>query len=176
MKFEMQIVGTSRIKERNLLKPANMAMNKPDTGVEIKNKSAYYVIRDCATIANDYIPHKCYSSLNDPIGQLIGKFSVKDIQDFVSRAGEHEHTQQLLMIVFADIYKREASDWSPPIAPEPEHLEIDADADHDEIYGEYGYGDDNTSSSVELPVEPPIDLGDSQEVLDKLVETFQAQD
>ena len=176
MKFEMQIVGTSRIKERNLLKPANMAMNKPDTGVEIKNKSAYYVIRDCATIANDYIPHKCYSSLSDPIGQLIGKFSVKDIQDFVSRAAEHEHTQQLLMIVFADIYKREASDWSPPVAPEPESLEIDADADHDEIYGEYGYGEDNNSTSVELPVEPPIDLGDSQEVVDKLVETFQASD
>lgn len=176
MEFELKILATCKIKERNLLKFATIAMNKPDTGVEIKNKSAYYVIRDCATIANDYIPHKCYASLSDPIGQLIGKFSRADVTDFVERAGEHEHTQQLLSIIFTDIYKREASDWTPPVAPEPETLEIDADADHDDIYGEYGYGDVSTVSEVELPVEPPIDLGDSNAVVDKLIETFQVRD
>jgi hypothetical protein len=82
----------------------------------------------------------------------------------------------LLSIIFTDIYKREASDWTPPVAPEPEALEIDADADHDDIYGEYGYGDVSTGSEVELPVEPPIDLGDSNAVVDKLVETFQVRD
>jgi hypothetical protein len=172
--FEIKILGTSRIKERNLLKPANIAMNKPDTGVEIKNKSAYYVIRDCATIANDYIPHKCYSSLTDPIGQLTGKFTRDDIVDFVTRATSIEHTQQLLSIIFTDIYKREASDWVPPELPETEELVIDADADHDEIYGEYGYGDDNTTEQLVMPVDPPIDLGDHDAVVQKLVETFQA--
>lgn len=174
MNFEIKILGTSRIKERNLLKPANIAMNKPDTGVEIKNKSAYYVIRDCATIANDYIPHKCYSSLTDPIGQLTGKFTRDDIVDFVTRATSIEHTQQLLSIIFTDIYKREASDWVPPELPETEELVIDADADHDEIYGEYGYGDDNTTEQLVMPVDPPIDLGDHDAVVQKLVETFQA--
>lgn len=175
MEFELKILATSKIKERNLLKFANIAMNKPDTGVEIKNKSAYYVIRDCATLANDYIPHKCYASLHDPIGSLVGKFSTSDIQDFVSRAAQHEHTQQLLSIIFTDIYKREADDWTPPVAPEPEELEIDADADHDDIYGEYGYADTNTQTTVELPVEPPIDLDDSDAVTIKLIETFQAK-
>ena len=174
MKFELKIIGASRIKERNLLKPAGMAMAKPDTGVEIKNKSAYYVIRDCATIANDYIVHKCYSSLSDPIGQLIGKFDQSDIVDFVNRAADTPHTQQLLHIIFTDIYKREASEWTPPVMPEPESLEIDADADHDEIYGEYGYSvDDGVDASVDMPVEPPIDLGDNQAVVEKLLETFQ---
>jgi hypothetical protein len=176
MNFELVILETSRIKERNLLRPANIAMNKPDTGVEIKNKSAYYVIRDCATIANDYIPHKCYSSLTDPIGQLMGKFTRDDVIDFVDRAGTQEHTQQLLSIIFTDIYKREAKDWTPPEIPEPEELEIDADADHDEIYGEYGYGDEApVTNTVEMPVEPPIDLGDNQAVIDKLLDVFNAK-
>jgi hypothetical protein len=173
--FELQILAVSEIKERNLLKFANIAMNKPDTGVEIKNKSAYYVIRDCATIANDYIPHKCYSSLSDPIGALTGKVTRDDVVDFVARAAAIEHTQQLLSIIFTDIYKREASDWSPPEMPETEELEIDADADGDEIYGEYGYGDDNEPTALVMPVDPPIDLGDHDAVVQKLVETFQAK-
>ena len=175
MNFELKVLETSKIKERNLLKFANIAMNKPDTGVEIKNKSAYYVIRDCATIANDYIPHKCYSSLVDPIGQLTGKFTRDDIVDFVGRAAAIEHTQQLLSIIFTDIYKREASDWEPPVLPEAEELEIDADADHDEIYGDYGYGDDDRAEQLVMPVEPPIDLGDHDAVVSKLIETFQAK-
>lgn len=176
MRFELKILEVCRIKERNLLKPASHAMVKPDTGVEIKSKSAYYVIRDCATLAHDYIPHKCYSSLNDPITKLTGKVSRDDIEDFVTRAREHTHVEQLLSIIFTDIYKREASDWTPPIAPEPQELEIDADADHDEIYGDYGYGDTQTDTQqFIMPVEAPIDLGDHHAVVQKLVETFQAK-
>ena len=40
MKFELKILDTSGIKERNLLKPSGVAMVKPDTGVDIKKKSA----------------------------------------------------------------------------------------------------------------------------------------
>ena len=177
MKFEQVIMQVSSIKERNLLHPASVAMNKPDTGVEIKKKSAYYVIRDCATIAHDYIPHKCYAHLSDPIDRLIGKLTRDDIEDFVERAAEQPHTRQLLNIIFTDIYKREASDWTPPELPEPEQLEIDADADHDGIYGDYGYGDDvPVAQSLDIPVEPPIDLNDHQAVIDKLLETFHVTD
>lgn len=175
MNFEKCILATSGIKERNLLKPSSVAMLKPDTGVEIKKKSAYYVIRDCATIAHDYIPHKCYSSLSDPIGQLYGKFTRDDVVDFVSRSKKHAHTQQLLYIIFSDIYKKEAEDWTPPEPPEqPEVLEIDADADGDEIYQDYGYEefDNETTDTVEIPVNPPIDLGDGEAVIDKLMEAF----
>ena len=178
MNFEKKIIATSKIKERNLLKPSSVAMLKPDTGVEIKKKSAYYVIRDCATIAHDFIPHKCYGSLDNPIEQLYGQFSKADIIDFVSRTKQHEHTKQLLYIIFSDVYKREADDWTPPPAPEqPEVLEIDADADGDEIYQDYGYDDldgIDSEDAVNMPVKPPIDLGDGEAVITKLVSVFGA--
>jgi len=177
MSFEEKILATSSAKERNLLKPSSVAMVKPDTGVEIKKKSAYYVIRDCATIAHDYIPHKCYSTLQAPIQELYGQFSKADIIDFVSRTKQHDHTKQLLYIIFSDVYKREADDWTPPPTPEPDEvLEIDADADGDEIYGDYGYGDDEqvVTDSIDMPVKPPIDLGDGEAVITKLIEVFGA--
>lgn len=177
MKFEQKILATSKIKERNLLKPSSIAMVKPDTGVEIRKKSAYYVIRDCATLAHDYIPHKCYSSIKSPIKALSGKFTKADIIDFVARSKNSTHTKQLLWIIFSDIYKTEADDWVPP--PEPlktEALEIDADADGEDIYGDYGYGDeefDNANTSI-APVKPPIDLGDGEAVIAKLISVFGA--
>ena len=176
MNFEKKILAVSHAKEKNLLQPSSVAMVKPDTGVEIKKKSAYYVIRDCATIAHDYIPHKCYSTLDKPIQQLYGKFSKADIIEFVSRTKQHQHTKQLLYIIFSDIYKQEADEWSPPPMPEQtEVLEIDADADGDEIYGDYGYEEDEVASqSITMPVKPPIDLGDGEAVITKLIETFGA--
>ncbi len=177
MNFERKILSISKIKERNLLKPSSVAMLKPDTGVEIKKKSAYYVIRDCATLAHDYIAHKCYSSLRDPINDLRGQFTKADIIDFVSRTKQHDHTKQLLYIMFSDIYKLEADDWTPPPAPEqPEVMEIDADAEGDEIYQDYGYDDIDISTveDIDMPVKPPIDLGDGEAVITKLIEVFGA--
>ena len=178
MKFEEKILSTSKIKERNLLKPSSVAMVKPDTGVEIKKKSAYYVIRDCATLAHDYIPHKCYSSIKSPIKALTGQFTKADIIDFVARSKSHRHTKQLLWIVFSDIYKIETDDWAPP--PEPvtvEELVIDADAEGEDIYGDYGYGEDDvfdSANDVAMPVKPPVDLGDGEAVIAKLIEVFGA--
>jgi len=177
MNFEKKILGSSEIRERGLLKPSSVAMVKPDTGVEIRKKSAYYVIRDCATIANEYIPHKCYSSLKNPIKTLIGVFTKADIIDFVARSKSNPHTKQLLWIIFSDIYKVEADGWTPP--PEPvdtQALEIDADADGEDIYGDYGYGDEeyDTANSVTVPVKPPMDLGDGEAVIAKLVNVFKA--
>lgn len=179
MKFEEKIIASCDIKEKNLLKPSSVAMVKPDTGVEIRKKSAYYVIRDCATIAHDYIPHKCYSSIDDPVQTLRGGFTKADIIDFVARTKSQEHTKQLLYIIFSDIYKVEADDWVPPPEPEvDEPLQIDADADGPDIYGDYGYGDDDVfdsaNGSVSMPVKPPVDLGDGEAVIAKLIEVFGA--
>lgn len=177
MKFEEKIIASSKIKERNLLKPSSVAMVKPDTGVEIRKKSAYYVIRDCATIAHDYIPHKCYSSIKSPIKSLHGEFTKADIIDFVARSKSNKHTKQLLWIVFSDIYKIEADAWEAPPEPEVlEELDIDADADGEDIYGDYGYGDEEFDSANEsvAPVKPPVDLGDGEAVIAKLIAVFGA--
>ena len=179
MNFEKKILSTSKIPQRKLLHPSSVAMVKPDTGVDIRKKSAYYVIRDCATLAHDYIPHKCYSSIKDPVASLVGKFTKADIIDFVARTKSEKHTKQLLWIIFSDIYKTEADDWTPP--PEQiksEVLEIDADADGPDIYGDYGYGDDDVfdsaNGSTTMPVKPPTDLGDGEAVIAKLIEVFGA--
>lgn len=178
MKFELRILETSGIKERMLLKPSSVAMVKPDTGVEIKKKSAYYVIRDCATIAHDYIPLKCYASIKSPIKTLHGKFTKSEIIDFVARSKNDAHTKQLLFVIFSDIYKVEADDWTPP--PEPIHtdeLVIDADADDEDIYGDYGFGDDDvfdSAGTMSMPVKPPVDLGDGEAIIAKLIEVFGA--
>jgi hypothetical protein len=177
MKFEEKILATSKIKERRLIKPSSIAMVKPDTGVEIRKKSAYYVIRDCATIAHDYIPLKCYSSIKNPIASLNGQFTKADIIDFVARSKSHKHTKQLLWVVFSDIYKVEADEWEAPPPPvESEALDIDADADGEDIYGDYGYGDEEFNSANEsiAPVKPPVDLGDGEAVIAKLIEVFAA--
>ena len=172
--FERKILQHSGVKERNLLRPAGIAMVKPDTGVEILVKSAYYVIRDCATIAHDYVPLKCYGAIQNPIEALQGVFAREDVIDFVARSKDEEHTKQLLYIIFSDIYRLEAQDWTPPepvITNQP--LEIDADADHDEIYGDYGYDlPDSNNVQVDMPINPPIDLGDGEEVVDKLLQAF----
>lgn len=173
--FEHKILERSGIKERNLLRPASVAMVKPDTGVEIKVKSAYYVIRDCATLAHDYVALKCYGSFSDPIRELAGVFDKQDIIDFVARTRDEPHTKQLLYIIFSDIYKLEAASWTPPepIKATSEPLDIDADADHDGIYGDYGYGDPvEHDQTIELPVEAPVNLGDGEEVIDKLLQAF----
>ena len=177
MNFEKKILETSKIPQRKLLHPSSVAMVKPDTGVEIKKKSAYYVIRDCATIANEYIPLKCYSSINNPISALKGVFSKADIIDFVARTKKTASTKQLLYVIFSDIYKQEADGWTPP--PEPlnaEALQIDADATGDDIYGDYGYGDEqyDDANNITMPVKPPVDLGDGEAVIAKLVAVFGA--
>ena len=108
-------------------------------------------------------------TLSKEIMDLVAK---ADVVDFVSRAMKSDATKQLLYIIFSDIYKHEADDWTPPEIDEPEVLDIDADADGDEIYQDYGYGDDTPTQSFELPVEAPVDLGDGEAVVHKLIEAF----
>ena len=67
MNFETKILGTSTIKERKLLKPAAIAAAEPNTGVTIHNKSAYFVIRDCANITQKYLTLHTYGSLHKPL-------------------------------------------------------------------------------------------------------------
>ena len=178
MKFELKILETSGIRERMLMKPSGVAMVKPDTGVEILKKSAYYVIRDCATIAHDYIPLKCYASISKPIKTLHGVFTKSEIIDFVARSKDDMHTKQLLYVIFSDIYKVEADDWTPPPAPvQTQDLEIDTDADGEDIYGDYGFGEDDVFSGANeltMPVKPPVDLGDGEAIIAKLLEVFGA--
>ena len=101
--FEQIILENSSEKQAKLLGPANRAHKKPDIGVEIQNKSAYYVIRDCAMITQKYLVHHIWSSYPDPFEALKGKFAHADITDFLKRAKKNSVVSHLKHVIIGDI-------------------------------------------------------------------------
>jgi len=104
--FEKKILSVSKLKQAKLLRPAEIAYEKPDNGVTITNKSAYFVIRDCASVTRKYVVLMCYGELKNPIELLQGKFTRAEINDFCKRAYEYVETSQLLSLILLDIKKR----------------------------------------------------------------------
>ena len=74
--FEKAILKVCSLREKKMNGPASKDAEDPETGIVIKQKPAFIVIKDCATIAKRYMFIMCYGSLTDPIGQLKGKVSV----------------------------------------------------------------------------------------------------
>ena len=106
MTFEEKILKESKSKEAKLLRAAKKAAKDPDTGVKILKKSAYYVIRDCAKIAELCLPHLIYSQKNKLIQMLESVFSRSEFSGFVSRAKKDLVTNQLLNLIVLDINKQ----------------------------------------------------------------------
>lgn len=174
--FESSILEASDIRQRNLVIPAQLAAEKPDTGVKILKKSAYYVIKDCANIAYQYVTLLAYASLSEPIKQLKGAFTKESVTDFVKRSKQEHHTNQLLTLIFADINK---------FAPPKVTINIDTGPEfdfnnEDGPYGDYNYDgyldpDDYVESSPEVVVEK-IDMTDESIVIAKLLEIFKIKE
>jgi len=172
--FEKAILKVCNLREKNLLGPATKAAEDPETGIVIKQKPAFFVIKDCATIAKRYMFLLCYGSLTDPIGQLKGKVSVEDIEDFVSRSRNKANyeTAQLLNLVFADI-----NSYIPGLRAEgADELDINFDTiDEENVYGDYEALGNERIKEMESRLEierQKIDLNNDQAVVDKLVEVF----
>ena len=70
MTFEGKIISNSKIRQSKLMRPAKIACEKPDTGVTINKKGAYYLIKDSAEITVQYLVHLCYGSYTDAIKEL----------------------------------------------------------------------------------------------------------
>tara|TARA_R100000322_G_scaffold106530_1_gene67860 strand:+ start:1072 stop:1542 length:471 start_codon:yes stop_codon:yes gene_type:complete len=104
--LEQIILENSSEKQAKLLEPAKRAHKKPDIGVEIQNKSAYYVIRDCAMITQKYLVHHIWSSYQNPFEALKGKFTKEHIADFLKRAKKDSAVNHLKHIVINDIKDR----------------------------------------------------------------------
>ena len=178
LEVENAILKATKIRQRNLLPAARQAAHTPDTGVQILKKSAYYVIRDCASIACKYVPILAYAYISDPLKTLKGKFTKEGILDFVTRSRDEMHTKQLLTLIFADINKT-----APPRDPrvtvkldEGPKWEFD---NSDGPYGDYDYDgylteDDYKSKDPEVNIEQiaRIDMANESAVVNKLVEVF----
>ena len=130
--FEEKIVKSSKEKLAKLYGAASIAEEKPDTGVKIIEKSAYYIIRDCAKITKKYLPLFLYGMMKNPIKNLKGKFTEKEIREFVKRCDTSKSAEQLLNLILKDIkgsYPEE--DVTPSVFDPIEDDEYDP-------YSEYG--------------------------------------
>ena len=156
------------------MRAAEIASEKPDTGVIIENKSAYFVIRDCADIAQKYLVLLCYGSYSDPLTELQGKFTEKEIIDFVARSQDDNNSnlRHLLYTIFTDIARKEGL-YEKVVPNEPAVIDISEDSD--DIYGDYDYAPESTEPEPEDDISLiDIDITDGKSVIDKLIEIFGA--
>jgi len=140
MKFIQIILENSQQKEAKLYTPAKKAMEYPDTGITIQNKSAYHVIKDSATMAVKYLPHFVFGCYIDPFKQLKGKFKKDDINEFVTKSQEDFVLKQLLDIIVSkiDTENYQLSSNSKSIS-----------SDASDPYGEYG-ASSNTQTNLSV--------------------------
>lgn len=109
MRFVNIILESSPIKEAKLAGPALKCAEKPDNGVTILNPAAYYVIKDCATIATRYLPHYIFGLYANPLEELKGKFNYQNVKEFVEAAYNDVVLNQLLTLILDKIKKNPAS-------------------------------------------------------------------
>ena len=181
MTFEEKIIKNCKIRQRNLMRPAKIAFDKPDTGVTIEKRGAYFLIKDSADITLKYLAHLAYSSFNDPIKDLKGKFTESEIIGFVGRSKKEPQTKQLLHIILTDIgsaqYVNAVS--VKPIPPVATSSDTSLDytvKDDEDVYGDYDLEDDEeVQQPTSVEVETDIDVDDASAVINKLVEVFQAK-
>ena len=182
MTFEEKILKNSNIRQKNLLRPAKLASNKPDTGVTINKRGAYFLIQDCAKVTLNYVSHLAYSSFNSPLTQLKGKFTQAEIIDFVGRSKEEANTRQLLHIILTDIGSAQyKSATDIPVAP-VEGITVDVPQhdytikDDEDVYGDYDLEDDVQSAEpVKVEAKAEVNVDDVTAVINKLIEVFNAK-
>ena len=159
MKFIEILLDNSTVKESKLYAPSKKASINPDTGVTILNKSAYHVIKDCATIANRYLPIFVFGQYPDPFKALNGKFKRNEIQEFIASANSDFVHDQLLTIILSKIGKNLEND------KEEVPVQKSYTVNENDPYGEYG------SSSVS-EVENKLKVSKSNNILNIICEAF----
>jgi hypothetical protein len=130
MKFIDTIIQVSQLKEAKLFGPSKKASERPETGITIQTPSAFHVIKDCATIANRYLPLFVFGHYANPFEALRGKFEKADIVDFVNESKNDIVLFQLLTLILDKIKKTSMHVESAPAA-----LQIDDTAA--DPYGDY---------------------------------------
>lgn len=174
MTFEEKIIINSDIRQKNLMRPAKVAFDKPDTGVKILKKGAYYLIKDAAEITKQYLAHLCYGSYENPLKDLRGKFTQSEIIDFVGRSKEEKNTNQLLNIILTDIGSAQVDSIlnNGKVIEEGVEIDLSIDNDVDDIYGDYE-ADASVTETLNTPVKSKsVDVTDASNVISKLIEVF----
>jgi hypothetical protein len=166
MSFETKLLTESKNKQAKLLRAAKKAAKDPDTGVKILKKSAYYVIRDCAKVAELYLPHFIYSQLKNPIQMLEGVFTKADCTDFLARAKKDLVTNQLVNLIIIDIKKQNLLESATTAKSPSLDPGIFDEEDDDDIYGDY------ESTGFTEEAEPDIIVEVEKDTLQLLLDAF----
>jgi len=149
MNFIDQIIQNSQVKEAKLYGPSKKAAERPETGITIQTPAAFHVIKDCATLANKYLPHYVFGTYANPFEVLKGKFTRKDIEDFVSAAMADIVLNQLMTLILEKIRK---SPYMPTTTAIVTPADINNSADP---YGDYESSTVVTANTKQLD---PISL------------------
>ena len=182
MMFEDKIIKNSSIRQRNLMRPAKIAVSKPDTGVTIEKRGAYFLIKDAADITMKYLAHLAYSSYTNPITDLKGKFTQAEIIDFVGRSKTDPESRQLLHIVLTDIGSAQVKSVTDGqvtvitgVTTEKPVFDYSASNDED-VYGDYDMeADEDGVEPVIVDAKEEVNVDDVTAVINKLIEVFQAK-
>lgn len=161
MTFINIILENSSDKFAKLYGPAFKASQTPEHGITIQNKSAYNVIKDCATIARSYIPLYVFEQYIDPFSTLNGKFTRTNISEFVHSIKSIKPNYHLLCVILNKIEgNKKEKVTEEPILIQEENINNDP-------YGEYGV-DNDTKKYLNQYKQPSND----NEIIDLLCESF----
>jgi len=143
MKFIEKIIECSHVKEAKLYGPAKKASQSPETGIIIQNPVAFHVIRDSATIASKYLPLFVFGHYANPFDALSGKFTRRDIEEFIASTNSDIHNFQLLTLILEKIKKTMPKQTSAPNM-------VTSPSSADDPYGDYeSYSVDQPPSLID---------------------------
>lgn len=149
MEFIDIILQNSNLKEAKLFNAAKKAYINPEIGINIENKAAYHVIKDCANITVNYLPHFVFGSYQNPFASLKGKFKKETIAEFVKQT---ETNLPLYQLLYTIIDRAEKLNISFLVAGNELKSNFTEDvASSVNPYGEYGT---DYSSTAQNPLSP----------------------
>ena len=158
--FEEVILENSTERIAKLYGPAARAADKPDTGVEIKKKAAYFVIRDCAGITRKYLSIHVWGLFDDPVLDLKGKFTSNEVKSFLKRAETDTEAKLLKKLILADIKEK-----YEVVHTSTGTTAISYEADADDIYSYYEEYEEGLDDSTETDDKEEEALTDDQLIL-----------
>jgi hypothetical protein len=133
------------IKNLAMLYPISFkCKDNPTRGITVKIQGAENVIRDCANVASNFIPHMIVASL-DILPQSCCQNIEKDaVEEFINKIDDGKIAKQLFDSLIAMI----------PIAKEEKPAVIKKQTASDSVYGDYLDDEDAAVSEAAIELDP----------------------
>ena len=152
------LLSTSTHQEAKLYGPSEKAIARPDTGIIIQNPGAYHVIRDCAKLANGYIPLYVFEHYLHPFEALKGKVKIIDLQQIIEASANNIFLKHLVVVMVhkaITLYPQYAHPNTTEAAPTQvvlnlDYIPFDSTRERNSLnapdpYGEYGTSDSDVT-------------------------------